>query len=76
MAREEAKDFDKFDFLDFQIDIIEDMIDKIYHEHELEIKAKDEELRICKNRYDAMRTKAKELEKQIKKVWYLHRENK
>jgi len=34
MTINEAKNFNGFDFLDFQIDIINDLIDKIYYDFE------------------------------------------
>ena len=40
MTREEAKNsIDEIDFLTWQIDIIEDMLDQIFNDHEAQLKA-------------------------------------
>lgn len=44
MKREQAtQNIDEIDFLPWQIDIIEDMLDRIFNEHEAQLKAKNEE---------------------------------
>ena len=54
MTREKAKQtFDEIDFLTWQIDIINNCIDKIYNDFEAQMKAKDEEIALLKSTLSA-----------------------
>ena len=45
MTREQAtQNIDEIDFLTWQIDIIEDMLDKIFNDYEAQLKAKESDL--------------------------------
>ena len=68
MTREKAKQtFDEIDFLTWQIDIINNCIDKIFDDFEAQIKAKDEEIERLKKAID---TSIEEIEYAIKKPQY------
>ena len=67
MTREQAKQtFDEIDFLTWQIDIINNCIDKIYNEHEAQLKAKDEEIAKLEQQIGFSDIYIQDLETQIK----------
>ena len=57
MTREQAtQNIDEIDFLTWQIDIIEDMLDKIFNDHEAELEEVQKTIKNLKHNYDVQVT--------------------